>query len=129
MATIKKHKNVLEKIDSYIPVEFLTEQQLLDNDFLITELGDAIKVIKLIDNPFNSLTLNIMIDIEDLTRSQNFTMDDSTYKEFPIENDTPEMNEVREATFERLEELVEEGILRVEEEVEVIAPTYRKKKE
>ena len=124
--TIKKYKNVYEKIDSYVPVQDITEDQLEEEGFMISKLGDALKVIELSDNPFNNYMLNIMIDPEDSERSHNFVID-GMFDEIKIENDTEEMNILRNAVFEELDNLVEEGILEVAEDVELIAPTYRNK--
>lgn len=127
MATVKKHKNVYERIDAYQPADELTKEALDDYGFLFSSLGDAVKTIELSDNPFVNYTLDIMIDLEDISRSQNYVMD-GIFKEFPLENDTPEMNEVRASVFGKLDMLVEDGILQLTEDIEVIAPTYRKKK-
>lgn len=128
MATkIKKYKNVYEKIDSYIPTYGMSEVFLQDNDFMMSVLGDALKVIQLSDNPFNNYSLNIMIDPEDTDRSHNYILD-GAFKEIPLDDDTEEMNLLRKAVFEELDNLVSDGILEKEEEIELIAPVYRNKK-
>lgn len=128
MATkAKKYKNVYEKLDSYIPTYGMSEVFLQDNDFMMSVLGDALKVVKLSDNPFDSYSLNIMIDPEDTERSHNYVID-GAFKEIPLDDDTEEMNLLRKAVFEELDNLVSDGILEIEEDIELIAPTYRNKK-
>lgn len=128
MATkVKKYKNVYEKLDSYIPTYGMSEVFLQDNDFMMSVLGDALKVIKLSDNPFDNYSLNVMIDPEDSERSHNYVLD-GTFKEIPLDDDTEEMARLRKAVFEELDNLVSDGILEIEEDIELIAPTYRNKK-
>jgi len=128
MATkVKKYKNVYEKLDSYIPTYGMSEVFLQDNDFMMSVLGDALKVIKLSDNPFDNYSLNVMIDPEDSTRSHNYVLH-GTFKEIPLDDDTEEMARLRKAVFEELDNLVSDGILEIEEDIELIAPTYRNKK-
>lgn len=128
MATkVKKYKNVYEKLDSYIPTYGMSEVFLQDNDFMMSVLGDALKVIKLSDNPFDNYSLNVMIDPEDSTRSHNYVLD-GTFKEIPLDDDTEEMARLRKAVFEELDNLVSDGILEIEEDIELIAPVYRNKK-
>lgn len=128
MATkVKKWKYVYEKIDSYIPAYGLTEMFLEDNDFMMSVLGDALKVIKLSENPFNSYSLNVMIDPDDAERSHNYVVD-GAFSQIPLDDDTEEMNLLREAVFEELDNLVEADVLEVLENIEIEAPVYRNKK-
>lgn len=128
MATkVKKYKNVYEKLDSYIPVENLTEKVLLDNDFMISELGDALKVTELSNNPFTNYVLNVMIDPEDVERSHNYIIDGG-FNEIPLDDDTEDMYMLRKAVFEELNNLVEDQILEMIENIEIVAPVYRNKK-
>lgn len=128
MATkVKKYKNVYEKLDSYVPVEDLTEKTLIDNDFMISELGDALNVTELSNNPFTNYTLNVMIDPEDVGRSHNYIVDGG-FNELHLDDDTEEMYVLRKAVFEELNNLVEDGILEMVEDIEVVAPVYRNKK-